>query len=241
MRLLPEFGVDVDVVHALHYADVAAMAHGHVAVDTVQANSVRVVQLPPLADPGLLHQPAGYGHPLQLPDLWGTQQGQGSAQGCRQRQMADMARSMATEGSSQERKPQGRTGRAGQDGHTLPHAPHTTPSQDPVLPQSREGSQMQGAEVGKSCLALPVLMAEPSTHLLVVLLLRHGLHCLNRPLHELHQVLVEQLSGHLSAVGFGKDRVDTVLSTGTASGLQSKVQMLQSVAEGHSQPFRATL
>lgn len=100
---------------------------------------------------------------------------------------------------------------------------------------------MQGAEMGKSCLALPVLMAEPSTHLLVVLLLRHGLHCLNRPFHELHQVLVEQLSGHFSAVGFGKDRVDTVLSTGTASGLQSKVQMLQSVAEGHSQPFCATL
>lgn len=93
---------------------------------------------------------------------------------------------------------------------------------------------MQGAEGGKSCLALPVPTAAPSTHLLAVLLLRHGLHCLNRPRHEVYQVLIEQLSGHLSAVGFGKDRVDTVLSTGTAPGLQGKVQMSQSVERTQS-------
>lgn len=123
----------------------------------------------------------------------------------------------------------------------LPHAPHTTPSQVLVLPRDRAGSQMQGAEGGMSCLSLPVPTAAPSTHLLAVLLLRHGLHCLNRPLHELHQVLIEQLSGHLFAVSFGKDRVDAVLSTGTAPGLQGKVQMLQSVEQGHSPPFYAPL
>lgn len=100
---------------------------------------------------------------------------------------------------------------------------------------------MHGAEGDKSCLALPVPMAAPSTHFLAVLLLRHGLHCLNRPLHELNQVLIEQLSGHLSAVGFGKDRVNAVLSTGTAPGLQGKVQMLLSVEQGHSPPFCAPL
>lgn len=52
---LPEVGVDVNVVHALHSADVAATARRHVAVDAVEVHIVRVVQLPPLADPGLLH------------------------------------------------------------------------------------------------------------------------------------------------------------------------------------------
>ena len=66
---LPEVGVDVDVVHALHGADVAAVAHGRVAADAVEANGVRVVQPPPLADPGLLREAAGNGGSLQLRDL----------------------------------------------------------------------------------------------------------------------------------------------------------------------------
>lgn len=76
-QLLPEVGVDVNVVHALHGAEVAAAAHRYVAVDAVEVNGIGVVQLPPLADPGLLHQPAGHGHSLQLRDLQGWRGGRG--------------------------------------------------------------------------------------------------------------------------------------------------------------------
>lgn len=129
--------------------------------------------------------------------------------------------------------------RAGQDGHTLPPCP----SHDPVPGFAAAPEQSRQPNAGcRGGQELPgPASAHGSTHLLPELLFRHGLHRLDRPLHELHQVLVEQLSGHLSAVGFGKDRVDAVLSTGTAPGLQGKVQMSLSVQEGHSQPFCATL
>lgn len=107
-------------------------------------------------------------------------------------------------------------------------------------PEGRAGGQTQGAEgcadVGRRCPALLVLRAAPSAHLEAVLLLRHGLHRSDRPLHELHEVLVEQLTGDLSAVGFGEDRVDAVLGTGTAPGLRQKGQTLQSAEEGHGHP-----
>lgn len=109
--------------------------------------------------------------------------------------------------------------------------------------EGRAGGQNQGAkgcaqaaDAGRSCLALLVLRAVPSAHLEAVLLLGHGLHHSDRPLHELHEVLVEQLTGDLFAAGFSEDGVDAVLGTGTAPGLQQKGQMLWSPDEGHGQP-----
>lgn len=73
-----EVWVDVDVVHLLHGAQVAAVAHGHVAVYTVEADGVRLVQLPLLVAFSPLHLPANDGASLQGCDLW---EGQGSSTG----------------------------------------------------------------------------------------------------------------------------------------------------------------
>lgn len=131
----------------------------------------------------------------------------------------------------------GRAGQDGQDGMGM-HCPgHLMPPlhRSRCCPKGRAGSQNQGT--GRSCLALLVLRAGPSAHLEAVVLLRHGLHRSDRPLHELHEVLIEQLTRDLSAVGFGKDGVDAVFGTGTAPGLQRKGQMLRSAEEGHGRPL----
>ena len=146
-------------------------------------------------------------------------------------------------------------GRAGPDGQDSvgTHCPvhlMAPPPRSRCCPKGRAGGRNQGAEhcpqaadAGRSCLALLVLRAAPSAHLEAVLLLGHGLDRSDRPLHELHKVLVEQLTRDLSAVGFGEDRVDAVFGTGTAPSLQRKGQTLWSAEAGRGQaplPPRAT-